>query len=144
MAGRGEACPVGRGIGPGCGAPEDQACLLPELPDRACSERAGAGHGHAVLKERRAAGGQGGGERHGGVGRIDRASGEDEFRRHEGRPRAPLAHQDAGPRARVADEDHGRGVADGVRHGAEAAPPKPCMRLAHWKATIAPLKRGRR
>jgi drug/metabolite transporter (DMT)-like permease len=144
VACRGEGRPVRRRVGPGPRAAEDEARLLPEFADRARGERPGAGRWRAVLEEGGAARGQGCGERDPRIGRIDRAAGKDEFRRHEGRARAALAHQHARAGPGVAQEDHGGGVADGIAHGAQAAPPKPCMRLAHWKATIAPLNRGSR
>ena len=136
-----KAAQSGGGSGHSPGRPRIEAGFLPELPDRGGGDGAGAG---AVVEERGAGRGEGRREGDGGVGRVHRAAGEDEFRGHEGRRRAALAHQDARRRRGVADEDDGGGVADGVGHGAGSGSPKPCMRLAHWKATMTPLSRGRR
>jgi hypothetical protein len=133
------------GSGQGGGAAEEEPRLLPEFADGGGGERPGARAGGAVLEPGCAGGREGRGEGDRGVGGVHRAAGEDEFRRHEGGGRAALAHQDARARPRVADEDDGGGVADGVGHArAQAGSPKPCIRLAHWKPTMAPFSRGRR
>jgi hypothetical protein len=81
----------------------------------------------------------GGGQRDGGVHRIDRAAGKDEFRGHEGRRFAALAHQNAPHAAILAQDDDGRGVANGGLVGQN-----PCIRLAHCTPTISPLNLGKR
>ena len=113
MAGGGKVGPiVGHWGVPIAGLAQNLTGFLEQFPHG--GDRQGVGHiGRAVLGDARGATvGQGTGQRHVIIARINRTTRKHELVRHEHRLGPTLPHQDARAGPAVAQHDHGRGVAN--------------------------------